>query len=335
MALSQHPKVDGKMIFAVYNGQDDGLSLAEMAARLLAGQKEGWPALRDGYAGLESSLIQEIDGGNWKIQIQCNPRRMASSGADVHPEAIKNRRCFLCPENRPVEQQAILYRGAYHILCNPAPIFPRHLTIAHIRHIPQSLGGNVETMLLLAEDFGPATAVFYNGPRSGASAPDHLHFQAAPYGLMPIKNELDRQTGKCTQRIIGNVAIFRTEGLGRGVLVLRGNDGEAIVAMVGKILAVLSDMTAATQEPLVNVLCVRFGCGWQLLIFPRLKHRPDAFFSEGERRLIVSPGSADMAGVMITPRQKDFHRLTADVVASLYREVAFDDIMVEKLLAKL
>ena len=321
--------------FGVYDGRDKGLSLAGISAELLAAQKETWSVLQNGYTALRESLVKEIDGGSWKVQIQCNTHRMFSSGAKVDPEAIKKRPCFLCPKNLPAEQKAILYRNNYHILCNPMPIFPGHLTIPHIRHIPQSLAEDMETMLLLADDFGDRTTIFYNGPRSGASAPDHLHFQAAPRGHMPIEEDVAKQIGKAKKKLIGTVAVFRTKGLGRGVLVIRGSDGAAIVSTVKRVLAILGCMTAAEGEPLLNVLCRRFEEGWELLIFPRLKHRPDAFYAEGEQQLIVSPGSADMSGVIIAPREKDFHRLTAGMVASIYREVVFDDAMVEKALSQL
>ena len=334
MTKNKNPGLPGDC-FAVYDGRDKGPRLSGMSAELLAKQKETWPALQGGYAALRASLLKEMDAGAWKVRIQCNPHRMVSSGANVDPDTIRKRPCFLCPENRPVEQKAILYRDSYHVLCNPAPIFPSHLTISHVRHIPQSLHENIEAMLLLADDFGPEMNIFYNGPHSGASAPDHLHFQAAPSGFMPIEEELATPAGKAKHRSIGKVDVFRTTGLGRGVLVIRGNHDGAIVSMVKRVLAVLGGMTAAEEEPLLNVFCRRLEKGWQLLIFPRLKHRPDAFFREGEQQLIVSPGSADMGGVIIAPRERDFHRITADIVASVYSEVVFDDAMVEKVLSQL
>ena len=321
--------------FAVYDGRDYGLSLAGVSSELLAAQKETWPALADGYAALGASLIKEIDGGSWKAQIQCNPHRMFSTGAKVDPAAIQKRPCFLCPNNLPAEQKAILYRDSYHILCNPMPIFDGHLTIPHIRHIPQSLAENLKMMLLLADDFGSDMAIFYNGPRSGASAPDHLHFQAAPRGQMPIEEDLEKQIGKAKKKRIGKITVFRTTGLGRGVLVIRGSNGDAIVSTVQRVLAILGNMTAAQGEPLLNALCRRCEEGWELLIFPRLKHRPDVFYGEGERQFIVSPGLADMSGVIIAPREHDFHRLSAEMIASIYREVVFDDLMVEKVLSQL
>jgi hypothetical protein len=259
---------------------------------------------------------------------------MASSGAQVDSAAIRKRPCFLCPNNLPSEQKAILYRHSYLILCNPMPIFEGHLTISHIRHIPQSLVENLAMMLRLADDFGPDMVVFYNGPRSGASAPDHLHFQAAPRGQMPIENEVAERAVKAKKKRVGKVFVYGASGLGRGVIVVSGKDSDAIVSAVKKILSILSGMTASQGEPLVNVSCRRCKEGWGLLIFPRLKHRPDVFFKQGEQQLIISPGLADMEGVVIAPRENDFYRLSAEMIASIYKEVVFDDVMVEKALSQ-
>ncbi len=176
--------------FAVFDGARETVPLADLAAGLLERQKKNWPGLAEGYAALEAVRVREIRGDGWGVNVQFNPRRIVSSGANLDPESLRRRPCFLCPENLPPEQQAILYRDDYLILCNPAPIFPAHLTIAHVRHLPQSLPDNLEIFLRLAADFGPRTTVFYNGPRCGASAPDHLHFQAAPAGLLPVEEEI-------------------------------------------------------------------------------------------------------------------------------------------------
>lgn len=322
--------------FAVFDGGEGTGSLAGLSAALLRKQRNNWPALADGYAALEKSLVKEIDGGNWKVQIQCNPRRIVSSGAKLDPEAIKKRPCFLCPRNLPVEQEAILYRKDYNLLCNPAPIFPGHLTIAARRHIPQELRKNVETLLLLADDFGLGTTVFYNGPKAGASAPDHMHFQAAPSGLMPIEEEAFRTWGAAEVKTINGVAITRTVGLARGVIVVEASQAAALVGVVDRILDIMGSVRAdSAGEPPLNIFCSRVGEGWKLLLCPRIKHRPDAFFCEGDKQIVVSPGAADMGGVVIAPRERDFHRLTAELIADIYREVAFGDAATEKILSKL
>jgi hypothetical protein len=322
--------------FSVFDGGGREGTLAVMATGLLKKQKKNWPALREGHAALANSQTREIDGGSWKAQIQFNPRRIVSSAAKIDPESIKRRPCFLCPENIPVEQEAIKYRHNWNILCNPAPIFPSHLTIAALRHTPQSLMENLGMLLSLADDFGIGTTVFYNGPRAGASAPDHLHFQAAPSGLMPIEKDADIQGRGAGWKSIDGAEISRTKGLARGVLVIRGQRALAVAASVERILTTLAGRPTAWEgEPPLNILCSRAEKGWRLLLFPRLKHRPDAYFREGDGQLVISPGAIDMGGVIITPREGDFNALTAEKVAGIYREVAFDDTMTGALLSEL
>ncbi len=205
-----------RRISAVYPGDGDPRPLAGMAAGLLDGQKRAWPGLAEGYASLEAVRTHEINGGSWRVKVQFNPRRIASSGARVDPEFVRRRPCFLCPEHLPPEQRAILYRDAYLILCNPAPIVPGHLTIAHLPPLPQSLSENRETFLRLAADFGPGMTVFYNGPRSGASAPDHLHFQAAPVGFLPVEKEILAPGNRARVGERDGAVLWRTARTGPG-----------------------------------------------------------------------------------------------------------------------
>ena len=318
--------------FAVFDGARETVPLADMAAALLERQKKTWPGLAAGYEALGEAELREIRGDGWGVQIQFNPRRIVSSGAGVDPETIRRRPCFLCPDHLPPEQQAILYRDDYLVLCNPMPIFPGHLTIAHRCHLPQSLPENMRTFLRLSADFGPRTTLFYNGPRAGASAPDHLHFQAAPAGLLPVEKEIPDPRKRTGARRRDGVEIFRTAGLARGILVIEGKDEGDVAAAVGGVIGVLGRQTASDGEPLLNILCTRTGEGWRLILFPRRKHRPDAYFREGGERLLISPGAVDMGGMIITPREKEFRALTPDLVRELFREVAFDDAAVDALL---
>jgi len=318
--------------FAVFDGGAETPPLADLALGLLARQKDEWPALREGYAALDHVRTRLIRGDGWGVQVQFNPRRIVSSGAKLDPESLRRRPCFLCPGNLPPEQQAILYRDDYLVLCNPLPIFPGHLTIAHQRHLPQSLADHLGIFLRLAADFGPGITVFYNGPQCGASAPDHLHFQAAPAGLMPVESEILAPRQRAGGGRQGGVAIARAEGLGRGLLVIEGKDGGSVAAAAAKAIGALGSLTPAAVEPLLNLLCTCTAEGWRLILFPRLKHRPDAYFREGADRLLISPGAVDMGGILITPREEDFLALTPDLVAEIYREVAFDDAATEDLL---
>ena len=321
-----------RRLFAVYDGDQEAEPLADLTAGLLERQKKTWPGLAEGYAALESARVREIRGDGWRVEVQFNPRRIVSTGAKLDPESIRKRPCFLCLEHLPPEQQAILYRDDYVVLCNPAPIFPGHLTIAHRRHLPQTLPENLQTFLQLAADFGPRMIVFYNGPQSGASAPDHLHFQAAPAGLLPVEAEvLEPRNRKIVQRWDG-VSLRRTMGLGRGILVIEGKGAGEVASVFGKLIGALRRLNSSADEPLLNLFCAHTGKGWRLILFPRRKLRPAAYFREGEERLLISPGAVDMGGMFITPREKDFLALDRDIVRGIFREVAFDDAAVDALI---
>jgi hypothetical protein len=318
--------------FAAFDGREETPPLSDLVDGLLKRQKENWTGLSEGYAALGAVRMREIRGDGWGVNVQFNPRRIVSSGANLDPESLRRRPCCLCPENLPPEQQAIRYRDDYLILCNPAPIFPAHWTIAHVRHFPQSLSDHLGIFLRLAADFGPRTTVFYNGPRCGASAPDHLHFQAAPAGLLPAEEEILNPRKRGGTRRRDGVEISRTAGLGRGILVIEGKEEGSVAAAAGEVIGALGRSTTSDGEPLLNILCTRIGEGWRLILFPRRKHRPAAYFLEGEERLLISPGAVDMGGMIITSREKEFHALTPDLVLGIFREVAFDDAAVETLL---
>jgi len=332
------PNLDEAMqrrLFAIYPGDGDPLPLAAMAAGLLDAQKKTWPGLAEGCASLEAVRVREIRGGSWRVKVQFNPRRIVSSGALLDPESVRRRPCFLCGEHLPPEQRTILYRETYLVLCNPFPILPGHLTIANLRHLPQSLLNNRVMFLRLAADFGPRMVVFYNGPRSGASAPDHLHFQAAPAGLLPVENEILAPGNRTRVGERDGAVLWRTVGLGRGIIVIEGEDAGGVAAALGEVIAALGRSASSGDEPMMNLLCTYTGQCWRLMIFPRRKHRPDAYFREGEERLLVSPGAVDMGGIIVTPREEDYCALDADLIWGIFREVAYDDAAVETLLARL
>jgi ribosomal protein S18 acetylase RimI-like enzyme len=319
-------------LFSVYTGEEEAAPLADLTAQLLERQKKTWRGLAEGYSALDAARVREIRGDGWMVKVQFNPRRIVSSGAKLDPESIRKRPCFLCLEHLPQEQQAILYRDDYLVLCNPAPIFPGHLTIAHRLHLPQSLPENLPVFLRLTSDFGPRMIVFYNGPRSGASAPDHLHFQAAPAGLLPVEAEILEPGNREKVRCWDGVSLWRAIGLGRGILVIEGEGVTGVAAAFGEVIGALCRLNASDDEPLMNLFCIHTGEGWRLILFPRLKLRPAAYFREGEERLLVSPGAADMGGMLITPREKDFLALNQDLIRGIFREVAFDDAAVDALI---
>ena len=182
-------KESGNRILVQYPGGKQK-SLIALCLNLLEEQKKSWPKLAYAYRELADVRTRSITCGGYKVYLQFNPQRAVSSGAAVDAESIKNRPCFLCKDNLPSEQQGILYRNQYLILCNPAPIFENHFTIVTLEHKPQEITSSISWLLRLSMDLSPDYAVFYNGPACGASAPDHLHFQMIPVNTLPFLSEL-------------------------------------------------------------------------------------------------------------------------------------------------
>jgi hypothetical protein len=164
-----------------------GESLSKLYLLLFKKQELAWPRLKEGMAALKEVELRKIQCSGFDVQLQFNPRRIHSTGAHVDAKSIRERKCFLCLANLPGEQQGILYKNEFLLLCNPAPIFYHHGTISHIHHIPQAIEDRIELVLNIVKDLAPSFTVFYNGPKCGASAPDHLHFQTSPAGNIPVE----------------------------------------------------------------------------------------------------------------------------------------------------
>jgi len=179
-------------------------------------------------------------------------------------------------------------------------------------------------------DFGPGWMVLYNGPRCGASAPDHLHFQAAPSGQMPIEKEIREGKRLTLMKQVDNVLLYRVRNLGREVIILEGNEPMAVGGAFKGFLNVLKKVLLIDEEPMMNIAGFYEERRWRLVIFPRRKHRPDAFFREGDARVVVSPGVIDMGGLLITPIEKDFDRLDAAAVEGIYGEVSLEGKTIQK-----
>ncbi len=237
--------------------------------------------------------------------------------------------CFLCLDHLPEKQKGILYRNEYLILCNPMPVFSSHFTVSHVDHRHQAIDGNIDALLQLTADFGAGWTILYNGPRCGASAPDHHHFQAVSSGQMPIEKELRPKKSLSVATHIDGVLFYHVRHLGREVVILEGESPTALREAFKSFLRALKTVLLTEEEPMLNIAGFHEERKWRLVIFPRRKHRPDAFFKEGEARVVVSPGVIDMGGLLITPVAKDFHRLDADAVESIYKEVSLEETIVE------
>ena len=256
--------------------------------------------------------------------------RIKSSTADVNKKNMKEQRCFLCQDDLPDAQKGILYRSNYLILCNPMPVLSSHFTISHLDHRRQAIDEHIDTFLQLMADLGSGWTALYNGPKCGASAPGHLHFQAIPSGKMPIDKEIQEGKRLSLMAQVGGVLLYRARDLGREVILLEGDDPMAVGETFKHFLNGLKKALSVNEEPMVNISGFYKEKKWHLMIFPRRKHRPDAFFREGNARLVVSPGVIDMAGFLITPVDKDFERLDEATVESIYREVSLEGLTVER-----
>lgn len=299
-------------------------SLPEHIHDLFSEQMGSWQRLQDAYDILKTLKTRAIFFAGFSVSLYNNPGRLISATAAVGQKDVKDRPCFLCLHNLPIEQKGILYREEFIILYNPMPVFPYHLTVAHVGHRPQSVAEYFDAFLSLALDLGEKWTTLYNGPRCGASAPDHLHFQALPVGRLPIEREL-RKPGKLFLAFkIEGVRVYTAHGLGREVIVLVGKDRESMVHTFKKTLASLRVAIPSDDEPMMNLAGFHDGKSWHIALFPRRKHRPDAFFREGDDRIVVSPGVVEMSGILVTPMERDYYRLDAPAVEAIYQEVSLD-----------
>jgi hypothetical protein len=281
--------------------------------------------LEDGYAGLGCAETKQLDIEGSPIVVQHNSKRIRSTAAAVDQTSIRARKCFLCEDALPPEEKGLAY-GDLLLMCNPFPILDRHLSIVHREHIEQKIAGNIELLLDLAADLSPDYFVLYNGPQCGASAPDHLHFQACSRELLPIERtaragDAEPHCSVCEATATTGFEVFTVTDAGRSLIVFRGsNSGE----LAGWIYAALEELAGDDRsvEPMVNIISTYDRGSWTVYLFPRARHRPACYFAEGDDRLTVSPGAIDMAGVVVTPERDHFDRIGPDHVLAIFSEVS-------------
>jgi hypothetical protein len=329
-------------LFSIYNSQKSkpltdlsAVSLADLSIALLEEQKKSWQQLRDGYTALDFVRTRELHCDGFSVRLQFNPRRIVSSGAKVDAKSISERKCFLCVENLPADQKGILYRDEFLVLCNPVPIFAQHYTISNVKHVPQAIENYSAALFPLAKDFNPKFTVFYNGPKCGASAPDHMHFQASPSGIIPVERDAEDAARRMLIKTVNDVAVLRLRNYGREVVMLEGKNSESVNALLLKFIDSMRRITSSPEEPMLNILCSYRSGMWRLIIFPRRKHRPDVYFLEGERKILISPASVDIGGLVITPLEKDFLSADAALIEKIFQEVSAEQDAVDTILREL
>lgn len=296
--------------------------LQQEVDRLFDRQQANWPALRDSYTKLGQTEKKTLHFPSCRMEAIFNPDRMRSTAAKTDARSIRERPCFLCQPNRPVEQEGIDYKGEYTIIVNPFPIFSRHFTIPANLHTPQRIEEKrLEDMLSLAQEL-PRYTIFYNGPAAGASAPDHFHFQAGERKVMPVEDEINRDTEILFES--DGICIKNRKNYIRHLFIIEGTQKEKVITAILQVLDCLGRTIPLTPEPMVNLMAFYQNGQWTVCLFPRKKHRPAQFFEEGESQFIFSPGTVDMGGMLILPREKDFRKITEELTENMFKQLIFN-----------
>lgn len=281
-----------------------------------------WPMAAGNFEALKGVKVKEVALPGWTVKVQFNPARIVSSSAKVDAKSLKERKCFLCAQNRPDVQRGISWGDKYTILINPFPIFPRHLTIPDDRHVDQLIDGRIADMMRLAQQLDEYT-VFYNGPRCGASAPDHMHFQAGNSDFLTLCEALEAAELK-TVATDGDAVLALVDTLPLNVFVIDADTPEAGQRLFSRLYAAIP-VPEGEREPMMNLLCYATAAGVRLVVIPRKRHRPSFYGTEGEGTMLLSPASVDMGGVFITPLEKDFNALDADKICQVLDELCLSN----------
>ncbi len=283
-----------------------------------------WKLARENYHLLSGVRQRRVSFPGYEIVIQFNPGRIVSSSAMVDTKSIEARPCFLCEENRPPQQRGVSYGDQFIILINPFPIFSCHLTIASVSHIPQRIAGSFADMLSLSRHL-PEYVIFYNGPECGASAPDHLHFQAGNRGFLPIEKDIANHLLLQKSEASGEAELWLWRNYGRGMVTLKGTEREELTGIFDRLVQQLASLQPERPEPMLNILAYHDKGEWTIHVIPRKVHRPACYFAEGDDKILFSPASVDMGGVFITPRSEDFEVMTPEIVSTILDEVCYND----------
>lgn len=310
-------------------------SAAQILREFVEAEKLIWPLAEANYKGLEKVEERSFLFDGFEFRAQFNPERMRSSVAEVDKKSIAARECFLCSENRPEEQDAIAFGDQFLILVNPFPIFNTHFTISCNSHIDQRFIPNVQSLLELARAMEGFT-VFYNGPECGASAPDHLHFQSGENGFMPIGEEFNRLKSTARKLYSGAESqVWTFENYLRKMISVETSSLDEGLRIIGIYYTHFQAMQPEKIEPMMNALCSFSEGKWTIHLFPRKAHRPTHFYEEGEKQILISPGSVDFGGVFILPRREDFDKITKADIADILEQVCVDQDTFQELTEKI
>lgn len=294
--------------------------------KFIKDQLSVWPLASANFRALKKNKTRTVEVLGMKCSLQHNPERLISSTADTSPEAIAARKCFLCAKNRPEEQFHLRFEGRkgrmYNVQVNPYPIFPKHLVIVRDEHIPQEIWHHLPDMLSFVDTYQDFT-VFYNGPKSGASAPDHLHFQAVPKGNLPLEQAVDAYLDNPGERLasVKDASLYLYPDYINGVFILKSTTPKSLTKLFYRLLE-CCDRKEGESEPRFNLFVYKKGDEFRAFVTLRAEKRSHHYYAEGEDRLKISPGAADMAGVFVAPFKEDYDKADSELLQAMMKEVS-------------
>ena len=298
--------------------------------KLLDNQLHTWQVVQDNYAALNFVQIRRIECLGREVLLQFNPKRIRSSVAKVDKASLEARPCFFC--YRPKEQESVIYNSDFEILVNPYPIFQEHLTIPLLRHERQQVKPYMGTMLDLAKSL-PSFAIFYNGPKCGASAPDHMHFQAGTREGFPVIQNWIREEKKLIWEKNG-VNLYMNSYISPTTLFLVSKDREGVLELFERLYDLL-EIKQEEYEPRINLLTWVNQEEWIICLFPRESSRPSCYYAEENDKILISPATVEMSGLFITPLESDFLKVTAKDLQKIWQEVSVEKDKIESLICKI
>lgn len=304
---------------------------SEKANELLKNQIKSWPLARKNYKKLHHIRVHSLDMGGFIIRVQFTPSRILSSSAKIDFRSLSERPCFLCKKNLEKEQISMPFENHFHVLCNPYPIFPEHFTVPLLKHSPQEILSTFEDFLKLCKYMDKHT-IFYNGPKSGASAPDHLHFQAVTRNIMPMDMEIDDRVSSSGEIIMSSKdgTLYSVTHYLRNGFVIKTSAQDSAVRLFKAVYNALP-LKPDEDEPRMNLFGSYLNGEWTLIIIPRREHRPKQFYAEGYDKILVSPGAADMGGLFVIAREEDFEKINVRLLRDIFKQVCFSDPEIEEI----
>ena len=298
-------------------------------------QLEKWDDARRRYQDLRNVQTRELQLGTSTMKVQWNPARIVSTGARIDKQTLAERPCFLCEHNRPKEQVKKPFDSQYDLLVNPFPILPIHFTIPSVKHEPQLIRHTYGEIHKLLSEY-PNIIVFYNGPKCGASAPDHAHFQAGTSGVLPLQ----LAWGRLSRNLRPIVKLNDEEGISLieeypcPALLIHSKSEYGDQQLFLRLYESLP-LPEGEPEPMMNIVSWRHESDYYSVVFLREKHRPDCYYQSGDEQFIISPGALDMAGLFVTPRQEDFERLTPERALAILNEVSLKPEALQQVIDRL